>query len=108
MQGRTSASPPTQPYRPARPRQVYALLAIATALCPPTNRLLDEAVASTLREKYGEKVRPAGSPLLACGGPRLYLPRPARVAVCWLCLLRPVPNRWQRQHTWRAKLSPCL
>ncbi|KAL4425846.1 hypothetical protein ABPG75_009862 [Micractinium tetrahymenae] len=37
--------------------QMYALLAICTALCPTANRLLDEAVANTLREKYGEKVR---------------------------------------------------
>lgn len=37
--------------------QMYALLAICTAMCPTTNRLLDEAVANTLREKYGEKVR---------------------------------------------------
>ena len=31
--------------------QCYALLAAATALCPTANRLLDEAVANTLREK---------------------------------------------------------
>lgn len=31
--------------------QIYALLAVATALCPTANRLLDEAVANTLREK---------------------------------------------------------
>lgn len=31
--------------------QMYALLAICTAMCPTTNRLLDEAVANTLREK---------------------------------------------------------
>ncbi|KAL4859842.1 Eukaryotic translation initiation factor 3 subunit L [Chlorella vulgaris] len=37
--------------------QMYALLAISTALCPTANRLLDEAVTNTLREKYGEKVR---------------------------------------------------
>lgn len=37
--------------------QMYALLAVVTALCPTANRLLDEAVAATLREKYGEKVR---------------------------------------------------
>ncbi|PRW58820.1 eukaryotic translation initiation factor 3 subunit L-like [Chlorella sorokiniana] len=37
--------------------QMYALLAIVTALCPTANRLLDEAVTNTLREKYGEKVR---------------------------------------------------
>ena len=30
---------------------MYALLAIATALCPTANRLLDEAVTNTLREK---------------------------------------------------------
>lgn len=37
--------------------QIYALLAITTALCPTTNRLLDEGVATALREKLGEKVR---------------------------------------------------
>ena len=31
--------------------QMYALLAIVTALCPTANRLLDEAVTNTLREK---------------------------------------------------------
>jgi translation initiation factor 3 subunit L len=31
--------------------QMYALLAISTALCPTANRLLDEAVTNTLREK---------------------------------------------------------
>ena len=31
--------------------QVYALLAVVTALCPTAARLLDEAVTNTLREK---------------------------------------------------------
>ena len=31
--------------------QMYALLAIVTALCPTANRLLDEAVTNTLRDK---------------------------------------------------------
>ena len=31
--------------------QMYALLAVVTALCPTANRNLDEAVANTLREK---------------------------------------------------------
>lgn len=31
--------------------QMYALLAICTAMCPTANRLLDEAVTNTLREK---------------------------------------------------------
>ena len=37
--------------------QMYALLAITAALCPAVSRQLDESVANTLREKYGEKTR---------------------------------------------------
>jgi translation initiation factor 3 subunit L len=37
--------------------QMYALLAITLALCPAASRQLDESVANTLREKYGEKTR---------------------------------------------------
>lgn len=37
--------------------QMYALLAVASALCPAAGSALDEAVANQLREKYGEKMR---------------------------------------------------
>ena len=36
---------------PSPEPQMYALLAVVTALCPTANRLLDEAVTNTLREK---------------------------------------------------------
>jgi translation initiation factor 3 subunit L len=41
--------------------QMYALLAIAVALCPAAGQALDEAVASALREKHGEKGRAMAS-----------------------------------------------
>jgi translation initiation factor 3 subunit L len=37
--------------------QLYAMLAITTALCPAANRILEESVSNSLREKYGEKAR---------------------------------------------------
>jgi translation initiation factor 3 subunit L len=37
--------------------QMYALLAVAVALCPAAARSLDEAVAGQLREKRGDKIR---------------------------------------------------
>lgn len=37
--------------------QMYALLAMTTALCPAANAVLEESVSNTLREKYGEKTR---------------------------------------------------
>lgn len=41
--------------------QMYALLAVTLALCPPAGSRLDEAVATSLREKYGEKTRAMAS-----------------------------------------------
>jgi translation initiation factor 3 subunit L len=41
--------------------QMYALLAVTLALCPAASRRLDEAVAMSLREKYGEKTRSMAS-----------------------------------------------
>lgn len=37
--------------------QLHALLAITTSLCPAAGRILEESVAGSLREKYGEKAR---------------------------------------------------
>ncbi|KAL6771281.1 hypothetical protein ACKKBF_B34645 [Auxenochlorella protothecoides x Auxenochlorella symbiontica] len=47
--------------------QLYALLAISSALCPAVSRLVDENVQVLLREKYGEKVR-----LMNSGQPDAY------------------------------------
>jgi translation initiation factor 3 subunit L len=41
--------------------QMHALLAVAVALCPAAARALDEAVATSLRDKYGEKMRAMAS-----------------------------------------------
>ena len=39
--------------------QIYALLALALALCPAASKVLDETVNNTLREKYVSLPRPA-------------------------------------------------
>ena len=39
--------------------QIYALLALALALCPAASKVLDETVNNTLREKYASLPRPA-------------------------------------------------
>ena len=36
--------------------QMYALVAVALALCPAAQRALDENVLNTLRDKYGDKM----------------------------------------------------
>jgi translation initiation factor 3 subunit L len=41
--------------------QMYAALAITSALCPVVPKKLDEAAASSLREKYGDKIRQMAS-----------------------------------------------
>ena len=41
--------------------QMYALLAVTLALCPAASTRLDEAVATSLREKYEEKTRSMAS-----------------------------------------------